>query len=162
MNYAPCSVVGRIGCFQTNTQKLQSQFQTKSQKPAFYQLKTFLVMINNATKWCLCWPFILYPAGICCWLLVSDEESTVSERTSLYPAYFPDHLLATKTETSLYKNFGWRNSFCKENSHHLTTYWSVKSRTNEKTPPNTASFCFSYRGTWDRQMNRTNIWYFKE
>lgn len=56
-----------------------SQFLIESQKPSFYQMKGFLVVINGTAQWGLyllvSWPRI----GKSCQLLVSYGEGTVNE-----------------------------------------------------------------------------------
>lgn len=65
---------------------LLSQFFTESQKPCFHQAKVFFVIINSTIQWGLYWPFLLYQAKNCCWLLVNDEEDTIKKL--LYSSLF--------------------------------------------------------------------------
>lgn len=88
-------------------------------------------------KWGLHQSFLLSPAVKCCWLLVSDREGKVNERTSLAnhfffspSVYYQDKKLTEKC---------WIVEFTKK-SCLLTSCWLVNSWTNEKILPHPVSF----------------------
>lgn len=88
-----------------------SRFLTDCQNPSFHQIKVFFfVKINNTMHRVTNSKILLLPAGKHCWPIVSDGESTVSERIFLLHSCLGYHF-ATKTKKKKWKNSRVRGTF---------------------------------------------------
>lgn len=88
-----------------------SRFLTDCQNPSFHQIKVFFfVKINNTMHRVTNSKILLLPAGKHCWPIVSDGESTVSERIFLLHSCLGYHF-ATKTKKKNERILEWEAPF---------------------------------------------------